>query len=227
MNTNGFVTETIIYIVFPVVVIFLAGAGTFCFSLRGEDKAWETAFSSSVGVSVVIAYLMHPSLIKQFSLFFACTRMGPEVDDFFLDEDLTIRCYSSEHWKLMYTLAVPLLFVYVLGIPGMIWFILRKPTNQRHLRKIVEVEHLQVQCDESDEKSLGAAAVARVTMDEATINFESNYAFIFLGYHQNAYLWEIFVIMRKASLVVLGVGLGHDPRTQVRPGFSLRTHCLL
>ena len=56
---------------------------------------------------------------------------------------------------------------------------------------------------------------ARDKLDRKTLSFESNYAFLFLGYKQELYLWDIVVLTRKAVLSLIGVSLGHDPRSQV------------
>lgn len=218
VNSNSFVAETVIYIIFPVAVVFLSGACAYCFTARGQENALEnaleTAYSSGIGVAVVTAYLMQPTLIKRFSLFFACTKMGSAENDYFLNEDLSIRCYDTEHMILIWTLALPLLF-YVIGIPFVIWLVLRPKGSQELLARVIQIERLQVECDLNDPIKLNIAAEARANIDPATQIFESSYAFLFLGYRQSTYIWEIVVMTRKAVLAILGVALAHEPRTQV------------
>ena len=64
-------------------------------------------------------------------------------------------------------------------------------------------------------------------MPDDTKSFESNYGFLFLGYHQDAYLWEVVVMIRKGALSLCGVALTHAPGSQVKFGLLLLSICVL
>ena len=62
--------------------------------------------------------------------------------------------------------------------------------------------------------SIQAAAVADAALDPVTQNFGLNYAFLFLGYKNKLYLWEVVVLARKGALSLIGVAYATVPRTQ-------------
>ena len=101
--------------------------------------------------------------------------------------------------------------------------LLSSPSNEVLLQEVLRAELAQQKAELGDEKSITDAATARSDMSEAARSFEGNYAFMFLGYRQEMYLWEIVVMARKAVLSVCGVALGHDPRSQVSQ--SICIHC--
>ena len=78
-----------------------------------------------------------------------------------------------------------------------------------------------------DRESLLIAQKARDELSDTTRAFSTSYAFLFLGYKSEFYLWEIVVLARKACLSLIGVAFSTDPRTQVSPNNSLITQHIL
>ena len=238
-SRNSFTGETILYILFPLLLIAFTAVTTYYTTSRDQAKRsialhdnreshessggdsvkrvtpWESAKAAAFGVGTVALFLLQPTLVKQFSLLFSCTKMGADTNDIFLQENLEVRCYTTEHWTLALGLGLPLLGLYVFGIPFGIFKLLSKPENRAKAAKITEIEQIQSQTSLDDVDSLNAAAKARASMNEDMKSFESNYGFIFLGYKSDNYLWEIVVMARKGALSVCGVALGHEPRSQV------------
>ena len=51
--------------------------------------------------------------------------------------------------------------------------------------------------------------------------FYQNYSFLFLGYSQDHYFWEVLVLLRKTLVALLGVTLSTRPRTQGMAGILI------
>lgn len=76
-----------------------------------------TTLSTRLYVSgLVLALMFHPTLTKTTFSFFKCSKdiAGKQ----FLDADMDIECWTQPHYTTLYTLALPSLFLYVLGIPA-------------------------------------------------------------------------------------------------------------
>ena len=234
---NSFVMETVTYILLPIVFICFTGLAVLlslkCKKKQGitndDDESLNQARTSALGVASITLFLLQPTLVKQFAVLFSCTRMGKDTTDLFLMEDLSIRCYSNEHWFLLATLGAPLFVLYVIGIPLSMYHLLSHPQSQTMITKITQAEQVQRQACLDDSASLETAYHAHAGLDKQTRAFETSYAFLFLGYKPELYLWEIAVLARKGSLSLIGVAFSTDPRTQVMLGmlvifFSAITH---
>jgi hypothetical protein len=69
---------------------------------------------------------MHPPLTEQTFTLFSCKQLGVGEDDYYLTQDMQIRCYTPEHNAWMIALGIPMLAVYVFGIPFLVFYLLHK-----------------------------------------------------------------------------------------------------
>ena len=100
-STDGtFVQETVVYGIFPILLIGLVFLGSLVWSRFGSRKAhdvdstpWEQAKSSALGIGTLILFLLQPTLVKRTALVMSCVSMGKNAEDVFLTEDLNIRCW--------------------------------------------------------------------------------------------------------------------------------------
>merc|ERR1711937_1124190 len=76
-------------------------------------------------------FLFHPMLTSQFAKLLKCEQLS--MYERFLREDLTTRCWSSQHWKLLLELGLPLL-IYMLGLPIVtFWWICKNQPKVEYL----------------------------------------------------------------------------------------------
>ena len=89
----------------------------------------------------------------------------------FLIGDLSIRCWASaEHQALLWVLCVPMIFVYVLGIPfGTLYWL--------HRNKNAVLRILAAQAESQNEDATQQVSLSRHDQD-----FQSSFSFIFLGF---------------------------------------------
>ena len=220
---NGFVAETLLYILLPLIFIGFTGAGALFYVYLQNDRNLDaevlrSAKTSAMGVASIVLFLLQPTLVKQFALLFSCTKMGAADADLFLMENLHIQCYSGEHFTMIFGLGLPLLGLYVFGIPLAMYKLLSHPDNRRMIAEITQADQAGREAELDDQSSIRAACVARSQLDATTQAFQNSYAFLFLGYKPELYLWEIAVLARKGSLSLIGVAFSTDPRTQVMLG---------
>ena len=223
---NGFVAETLLYILLPLIFVGLTGAGALLYVYFRNDRVLDkeglrNAKTSAMGIASITLFLLQPTLVKQFALLFSCTKMGAGDDDFFLMENLHIRCYTGEHFVIIFGLGLPLLGLYVLGIPLAMYMLLSHPVSQRMIGEVTKADQAGRGAQLDDQASIRAASAARSRLDAPTQAFQTSYAFLFLGYKPELYLWEIAVLARKGSLSLIGVAFSTDPRTQVMLGMLI------
>ena len=64
-------------------------------------------------------------------------KMGATDEDWFLLEDLHVRCWTSTHAGYIFGLGLPLLILYVIGVPAVVFHILSKPDNLSKIDRIM------------------------------------------------------------------------------------------
>ena len=69
--------------------------------------------------------------------------------------------------------------------------------------------------------SIKAAASAHGQLTPIAKEFETSWAFFFLGYKKEFYLWELVILARKGALALVGVAFTAYPDAQVMLGLFL------
>ena len=152
------------------------------------------------GSLVVLYYLMFPSILNSITSMLQCTSYGidkrestsenylvqPKV---LLDAELSIVCYQPKHLAMVMSVALPGGLVFVVILPLIILFAMRRHARRKEL-------------------------YARNENFNPAVSYR--YGFLFLGYEDNMYAWELLVMMRKAAFVVTaGILRGSGPIAQV------------
>lgn len=141
----------------------------------------DLAKSTGMSVAVISLFLLQPSLVKQFALLFSCTSLGAEDTGLFLLENLSIQCYSQAHWRLLLGLGLPLLVLFVLGVPYGLYLWLSRTENYAMIQPSTHVKQVLLKCSLSDQTSLHRGARALNSLTHLTKEFEHNYGFLYLG----------------------------------------------
>jgi hypothetical protein len=113
--------------------------------------------------------------------------MGKANNDWFMSESLDIRCWGSGHFSYIFFLGVPMMILYVVGIPLGLFALLK--SNEHLVRETDPVKAHQ----ETPE------------MMERMIRFQSKYSFLYDGYKKKYHWWEVIVISRKVAFSALAV----------------------
>ena len=184
-GTQSFLAETLVFAIGPLLVV---GAAAMLLYALGRPELAKT-------VAMVVCYLLQPTLAQRAMLVFSCVRLGAGPEQFYLTSDLDVRCWSDEHMTLVLLLGVPMLLVYVCGIPLLLLLLLRR--NQRWIK------------DATGPDPQGAV-------------FRQNYSFLWQGYQLTGsarYLWEVVVVCRKSGLLMIAVFFAFNVHAQALFGF--------
>ena len=172
---------TIIIIGLPVamgllVVLFWTIYGLTC---HKKEASGVRARDKMVGSLLVLYYLMFPSILNGLTEIMACTNYGPRETESLrglLDGAMSVECYKTAHMMMLLTIALPSFFVFVIIVPGVIVASMRF--------------HYKTESLLPHQANFEVIACYR-------------YGFLFLGYEQEFYGWEVVVMLRKASFVIV------------------------
>jgi len=102
-----------------------------------ESGLWQRSVSSSIGVATTMLYLLQPTLVNRFALVLSCVQLGTSPQAVFLSQDLTIPCWQRQHIFYICTLGLPLLLLYVVGVPLAVLYTLCSEDNKPRVLHIL------------------------------------------------------------------------------------------
>ena len=164
-------------------------------------------FGYVITTITVVMFMIHPNLTRQFFNVLSCKNIGGTVDPstkVVLGEMMEI-CYSSQHILFIAALGMPMLILWVLGIPFFAWFVLYRNRN---------LVMMPVQ---------GASAVMR---NKKKV-FESQMAFLYRGYKPSRYYWFLMEMARKVIIVAISVFFPGALHTQLMLASMLIFVCII
>lgn len=217
VDGNTFEFDTLVYLLGPfggALFVFFCVFFRKLRLIKDCRRAAKQARADTRGAIVAFVFLLYPYLVERFALVFSCVQLGANSDDYFLVENLDVKCWTAAHLNYIFVLALPLFVVYVLGFPMGIGLLLSNLKNQNRVMKILTTitpDALTSEERRQRRKSSIGYNNHEVDMEAA---FFRNYAFLFLGYTKDSYLWEIMVICRKAVISIIGVIVSFDQRLQ-------------
>lgn len=122
--------------ILPAFLLYLKAQFTLCRERWNQGPDWDSAARTGallksskrwwIVTVVTLSFLLYPTFVERFLLFFSCQRMDLGDDELYLSADLTLYCWTKEHWYWIIVVRVPMGIVYVLGIPLMGFFIIRR-----------------------------------------------------------------------------------------------------
>ncbi len=109
-------------------------------------------------------YLLQPTLVNRFALVLSCVQLGASPQAVYLSQDLTIPCWQRQHIFYICTLGLPLLLLYVVGVPLAVLYTLCSEGNKPrvlHILSVVRAAKLQPVPDELDDVEQAPADAQR------------------------------------------------------------------
>jgi hypothetical protein len=142
-------------------------------------RAWADYFTQTA--TIIVLYFLHPTLVWRTFATASCLHLGSRNTDWFMAEDLTIRCWGQEHYRYLFGLGLPMLLLYVIGAPLFVFsFLSAKRDLIKETRGEVDFKF------ESEKHQMNA--------------FEGKYGLMYGGYHKDFFWWEVLVLGRKSIL---------------------------
>jgi hypothetical protein len=84
-------------------------------------------------------FFIYPTITLNVIQSVDCIRLGLDDETFYLKKDMSVRCWSREHWTWLGGLYLPLLIFVVLGVPIATFLYLRKYYLDQ-IRKILKTK---------------------------------------------------------------------------------------
>lgn len=155
----------------------------------------------------VVMFMIHPNITRQFFTILSCKNVGGSDDPSarVVLGEMTERCFSSQHIFFIFVLGVPMLIMWVIGIPFFAWIVLFR---------------------NRDLITMPAQGASAVTRNQKRI-FESQMAFLYRGYKPTRYYWFLNEMVRKALLVAIAVFFPGSLHTQLLMASLLIFVCIL
>ena len=116
-------------------------------SKRGKHAGEEAAEESAEGVTattwkktrqkiivsvIVVMVLVHPTLTRRSVQLLTCDQLGTDDPRRYLRRDLQIVCWESSHLAWAFTIGIPFLILYALGIPMVSLYVMFKRKHKLH-----------------------------------------------------------------------------------------------
>lgn len=167
-NTNYFYSFFVKLLIFALLPLLIALVSWAVWSVQ---KCWkklkEFEINKAIATMVISLFIIHPNIVQYMFNDFNCQDVDgtPRVQ-----VDLSIVCYSRVHSFWSYSIAVPSIIVWGLGIP---FFALILMYRERH--------------------------------QLTAITTKEKFGFLYNGYQQEMFYWEILIMYRKIALIFISV----------------------
>lgn len=106
-------------------------------------------------------------------------------DKYYISSNLDIECYTTKH-EIYSIFAYLFIGIYGLGIPLLAFLLIFKYRNRLHVSEV-----------------------------DSEQNEASSLSFLFLGYRESKYFWEIIILLRKLGIIMISVFLKESSRYQM------------
>ena len=136
LNTTDIYYYRLIFNGFLPIIIWAASLAIF-FAISLAKHNYLLLKQEYFMSMTVLFFLIYPNLVKTFFSALSCTKIDGEGD--WLRDNLVIKCWDSVHIKYALIIAVPGIFVWVLGVPILVLVAMCKQRNHlnSHFNKIV------------------------------------------------------------------------------------------
>jgi hypothetical protein len=111
---NEFIVRSFAYAISPFL-IFIPSMIVVIIALLVTKSFKKSLKKMIVITSVVVAYVLYPSILNACFSIFDCKTLSD--GNRFVTRDLSVVCYSSTHLTWIFTLGLPMMVVWVIGIP--------------------------------------------------------------------------------------------------------------
>jgi len=152
---------------------------------NSKARAYVNAWSRYITAVIITVFLVHPNIVQMTFALLNCKQLGALHDDYYLIEDMEVKCWNNVHLMFVLMVAIPMLIFYVFGMPLFVLYRLYK--NKDELTK----DFINV-----------------------NPNIIDRYHFLIKGYEPRFYYWEIAIMIRKILMVSIAVFFNYDIQIQ-------------
>lgn len=194
-----------------------------------ETEVYYASFLDKVlAVGSLFFFYLYPFLAEQSGRVFTCVRTGHGPDDLFMSDDLSIQCWSSGHWALVFMIWVPMTTLYTVGVPFAVTFMIRM--NKNNITYLAANNDIIIGGDEASSKQVTDAYAELVEelktqhgenwkdglkeIEQSANQFLIRFGWYFFGYKLDFTTWEDMVFLRKLAIILIACNFNSDPFLQ-------------
>ena len=170
--------------------------------VRAGDDTYSNFGDRTMAAIVCLIFVIYPSVVKSTFGLFTCTTL--EEDLHVLRSDIGLRCFEGEHEQWLLPITIPSIVLWVIGIPLAAGLTMWYHRNEGFLF----TRSKRKGADDDGEWMLYSLTVQR------------KFAFLYKGYEEPYYYWELVVLSRKMCFVVIDV-LGEELGPVIQTVFAL------
>ena len=122
-----------------------------------------------------------------------------------MSEYHSVVCSSPEHILYIIIFGLPLILIYMVGVPALCYYTFNKPANKKHIQAITEWYKQVIDPNETRVQLL----------NRSHVKFFKIYSLFFIGYKSETAYWETVVMLRKALISFLGAMAPKHERIQL------------
>jgi len=116
-------TRQLLWTALPIMFAGLSYLFWYLCSLCFKNRFASTYKRNSIATFVVFIFMVYPTITNYTFELFNCI----EIDDaYYLEMDLTLECWISDHLRILFLGGLPSLVIWVVGFPADIFYILYK-----------------------------------------------------------------------------------------------------
>lgn len=173
-------TSSVFNMLYPIIVLIVYGILIVFQKVFSKSKS--AIFDRYMSLVTITLWYIYPDLVHEFFKVFTCVELKDGSKRMF--RDLEIMCWKNNHDSLTYFVGIPLLLLYVIGIPCIYLFKLYK--NKETIKRILQNPDPEL--------------LDRKEKDEMKM-VKLRYGFLFLGLSEPWYFWETIIIFRKLVVI--------------------------
>lgn len=124
-GVSPFYVTSVMYLFLPcflVLVVFIFYAVRGCII---KTETFSGARTQAIAACYVLFFFLYSSLCASTFDMFHCTKIGMNFDDYYLVSDMSEQCWSKTHFFWIFVTGLPMLVLYVFGIPASAFYILK------------------------------------------------------------------------------------------------------
>lgn len=149
---------------------------------------------------IILLFYFHLDITATTFSLFRCQQVGLNGQEYLL-QDMTQQCWGRLHYRMVFGVAIPMLILYVIGIPAGGSYLLFR--DKKAIQNVIDE---MTRYEDSVKKQVTYDVdMAKLKHDE--LRALSVYSFIFRGYSTRFFFWEIVVVSRKICLGFIAVFL--------------------
>jgi hypothetical protein len=203
-------TKLLMYLTSPILsaiviaILLLPSAIIRCVQRREFELSY---LRNVLTIFIILIFILYPTiLVKSFEVFL-CVKIDDYSNIEVLLSNPDVQCWDSEHLDYVYYMALPSIFGWGICVPILFFILLyRNRTGiKQNIRQIIKDHNTTLNVIIGKKRKQRYILQRRETFMRQKTNVEIVLTFLYRGYTEECYYWEIYIFARKFILTLFSV----------------------